>query len=300
MLEREIEGVILVGYDMFLLELPERLRPRRERYRASVACYEGLRERADDDPEKVAAKQAWLAADNPAYFRLNILGMAKIRAVMDAAGMLAWQGSLPPMPAWEHVPLQTLDGEPFHPELGYPDDRCTPEQIAYMDARDEWRRYRPGGNVGVQAWKLQSNDFWVVTAEECAEALSVWDPLLQEDQEEIVEAVTKTDIAGSDESLRFWEEALARVGAVDSDDSGPGHQPPTLMTPTGTSDDSERWLLEELAVPAQSDESGPVRDEPGMIAVTANRGEHRDLPEVWRRWLEFLRLGAETDGFMVE
>ena len=203
---------------------------------------------------------------DPRYFGLSISGIASVRAAMGAAGMLASDmlasgESQIEFPDWRHVPPEKLDGTPFHPDCYYPAEVCTPEQIAYMDALDGVRRYRPEGNSGIQTWKLRSNDYWIVNADECAEALQAWASVEPERRHAIIESVVAEDIA---ESGSGWIEAMGNICGSDGDDPRDVRLEPLVVTPCG------RY--------------------PTVAAFVA----------VWFDWLAFLRLGAEGDGFMVE
>lgn len=198
----------------------------------------------------------------PRYLCLNIVGMGEARAAMRLAGMLAMEGSPIRLPSCRSLPAEALDGTPFHPESYYPDELCTPEQVAYMDALDHWRRYRPTGNVGIQAWKLESNDHWIVTAEECAEALRAWESLSPGRQQEIREAVVEMDIGASDASIR------------------------SAAIPDVTED--------------LDDASSAGDHVSAVVHVKVPRTALARFIAEWDEWLGFLRLGAEGDGFMVD
>jgi hypothetical protein len=248
---------------MYLLDLPERLWPALEAHREAERRHDPLRDRPPDDPEKRAAWEALEATPNPAYLCLNADGMALVRLAMLNAEMLAAEGSPLPLPALEHLPTTTLDGERFHPDLGYPDELCTPEQIAWMDALDRWRRYRPEGNIGIQAWKLRSNDLWIVTAEECAEAVRAWESLEQQCQQAILELAVAADVTESDPSRRSLVDAAADAF---------------------NTTDEHRFERGRRKL---------------SVVLEGHRSEVERFTVRWDRWLGYLRLGAEGDGFKV-
>ena len=252
-----------MGYDLYLLDLPEHLQPQMQKHRRLWDRYVALRDRPSEDPEQRAAWEALEVCPDPGYFRLSITGMGRMRAVMDLAGMLAREGTPLHRPDWRHLPDKTLDGKLFRPDGYQPGAILTPDQIAYVDELGRWCRYRPGGNVGIQAWKLRSNDYWIVTAEECAESLRTWESLPPERQQGHLGTVATTDIVESDESLRSWRQTLEHAFETGGFD---GQQP-----------------------------------EPGSVTVTLDRpADLSRLIALWEAWLGFLRLAAEGDGFTVE
>jgi hypothetical protein len=93
------------------------------------------------------------ANDAPDYFRLNIWGMATMRAIMARSGvMLSADCVWPEHPGDEHF---DDDGEPL-----------TPKGRAFRDAVEAVLRQSPEQGK-VPFFKFGSNDGWVITPEEC-------------------------------------------------------------------------------------------------------------------------------------
>lgn len=132
-----------------------------------------------DDPgaqaalDECAAAFADLDAADRSYFRLNISGMSWARGFMAERGMLCD----PPHDPWPDYPLE--DGYRAQEWVKYPEDRegdpPPAEDLAiaekYVAEMDAVRRCHPGECPGIPAFKLGSNDSWVVLPAECKAAL---------------------------------------------------------------------------------------------------------------------------------
>jgi hypothetical protein len=62
--------------------------------------------------------------------------------------------------------------EPWFPPAGDPDDDLAPQRRHDADLR--WRSQTPPGRTGIPAFKLQSNDRWLVTDREIDDALAAY------------------------------------------------------------------------------------------------------------------------------
>lgn len=253
-----------MGYDLCLLYIPDRMEPQLRKHRELSYRVDELIERPPDDPELASAREALKGSPDPRYCKLNLSAMVTVRALMEAAGMLATEGARPEFPSLERVQHLTLDGQQFHPELYFPHEVCTPEQVAFMDAVQQQRRYRPEGSVGVQWWKLQSNDYWIVTAEECSEAVSRWESLGPDRRRELLEEFAGLHL---DNTINWLDEFRDTFGpSLEAIERGSvaGHSDPVAV------------------------ESVEIPDGPDHLVT------------LWAKWLAYLHLGAESSGFMVE
>jgi len=97
--------------------------------------------------------------EDEGYFRLNIWGMSQYREAMFLIGML--DTSPEPDTGWPKDP-PGIDWDEFYEDRNsYPEYREALE--AFLSAK--------GSGTGIGAWKFTSNDGWIVTPEECVEAL---------------------------------------------------------------------------------------------------------------------------------
>lgn len=238
------EGDNDVGYDMYLETVPDHLKARRQEYLALEDRSAELRGKPDGDAEKHAVLAALEALEDPAYFRASIGGMIALRDVMSAAGMVA-----PPArpPSWVHpnersIPVRSV-GRDVNGVEHWQWVWDSPEYRSFIEQTE----YRCKGTIGIAMWKLCSNDGWVVTAEECSEALAVWDSLTSEAQRSLV----TEHIDSARDMQDSPEEARIRFGAE-------------LRVP-----------VEQLSLLRQYDD------------------------EFWAKWLAWLRLGADSEGFIV-
>jgi hypothetical protein len=120
------------------------------------------------------------------YFRLNIWGMSVAREQLFAVGAIN-VAEMPPYPqladfglerypqyqrgpAGEWKRLDLLDDE--HRPL---DPGPTPLEVRYLEAVEGWEQYSPPGEIGIPAYKLGSNDGWVVQWAEIESGLAFAD-----------------------------------------------------------------------------------------------------------------------------
>lgn len=182
-----------MGYDLYLVETPEGVEEATVAARkAAITANEVAKARTEEvlarkpdairpspfptdndpepDPELLAIEQerraAWdaLSEAQTDYFRLNIWGMGKCREVMDRYGMLADE-----RPIEAEFPLDSP--EPYEEHFDFEGEPITDEARAYEATREQVLRAR-SPEPGIGWWKLCSNDGWVVTPEECREALA--------------------------------------------------------------------------------------------------------------------------------
>lgn len=140
-----------MGYDLYVEHDPaaERLETLREQGKGW------------DDPEYVQAIDARL--DGPGYWRESIWSIGRLREQMRLHGMLVEDV--------DHAPFPSNDGVPKTPE-GYLDDE-SPEYQAMQAAADlitDAEAEDPP--TGIPAYKLGSNDGWLVTRREIEAALA--------------------------------------------------------------------------------------------------------------------------------
>lgn len=125
--------------------------------------------------------------DDPAYFRLNIWGMGRIRAVMTDLGMVYTpEGGRERFPDLSDYDLtdEQYDAIEYHDESWVSQELKDlyvkldhTHKIAhnrYKRAVAEYLAATPPGGRGIPAHKLASNDGWIVTPEEIRQALSVY------------------------------------------------------------------------------------------------------------------------------
>ena len=93
--------------------------------------------------------------DHPGRFKSNWPGMRRLMRRMAVTGMLITDAAEPPAGA-SIVELS----------------RMPPEERKVAGA---WLSYHPEGFAGIPWWKLDSNDYWHVTSEECRQALEAWE-----------------------------------------------------------------------------------------------------------------------------
>lgn len=134
------------------------------------------------------------------YFRYNILGMGEARNALDALGMLdtsfrptwpqaedfgfevAANGRVPEL--WDLV--EALDGQGGERECpAGTDPDAWARMLAYQDANTALVEGEAETPAGIPAYKLGSNDGWLVTSREIEAALAV---LGDRDREAVAEA----------------------------------------------------------------------------------------------------------------
>lgn len=170
-------------------------------------------------------KHIFSSPDHDPYFRLNIWRMSAFTGKMDALGMLKdtrGDDRFPESPEEIEDVIEGLDEavymamggdidmnneadilkaieegctrvvwlECYGPESDAPMPRPTEEQIdlfvKYKQAIQNHLEARDPSTPGIDAIKFSSNDGWVVTREECASAVAVWDSLPQEERDRVV------------------------------------------------------------------------------------------------------------------
>lgn len=140
------------------------------------------------------------------YFRLNIWGMGRYRNQMEQLGMGVWDyepGDWPKAPDGDVY--YTLDDYLYDLDSTAPnfeeqvaktiEDKIADKAdidltvvttwIALRKERDEYLTKR-GTTKGIALHKFCSNDGWLVTAEECAEAVAIWDALPKRGRQAVV------------------------------------------------------------------------------------------------------------------
>lgn len=133
------------------------------------------------------------------YFHRNMWGMGELRPEMDRLGMLvtnyyfvsAWtghpDGPYPPFPKYpgdEHFAMETMDGfidgnTGDTLTIANRDEPKTADAINYIKELEKTLRWRPEVS-GIPIHKLCDNSGWIVTAEECQEALEAYDRWIAE------------------------------------------------------------------------------------------------------------------------
>lgn len=118
-----------------------------------------LRNKPLPEPEAPEGTPPW-EREQPNYFRLNVWGMSRWVAAMDRLGMVDMDGDrtlgFPEVPAQ----YRDLDFEDYPPQLQEAIDR----NLADHGTAGE----------GIPWWKFSSNDGWIVTPEECRQALAAF------------------------------------------------------------------------------------------------------------------------------
>lgn len=144
-------------------------------------------------------------ANKPAdltYFRLNIWGMGKYAQLMSVAGMLTESKENPWLwPRCEQFDITEDEWYAFE-EDGGDEAGLSPETIVkcekFQDANNEHRRTH-GATPGIPGHKFGSNDGWVVTSEECAQARAQFARFLGSSAADVDRAITEYGKLGEDE-----------------------------------------------------------------------------------------------------
>jgi len=142
-----------MGYDMST-EIQD------PRVAAAKACYflsweDGV-EFTDEKKEQLRDEYHRLESEIGGYFRLNIFGMGAYRDIMDDFGMV----NDDPAPPFIDAP-EDIDWDKYHEDpLSYPEYREADNAVLGFE----------GPSVGIPIVKLCSNDGWLVTPRQCAEA----------------------------------------------------------------------------------------------------------------------------------
>ena len=179
-----------MGYDMYIEEPDEDLRPEHQRLHEILYGNDGLyarRNKGEAGVELVieTTRRSYDELDNHFYFRLNISGMVQCRKLMAQRGMI-FEGTERPWPLREEFP--------------------TDED--YKRACDAHRDAADGDQPGIPVHKLSSNDGWLVTPIECMGALKVWDSLGEKD----LPTLGREPVVWWPEWLEFLEEAAEHGG----------------------------------------------------------------------------------------
>jgi hypothetical protein len=135
------------------------------------------------DPEYKRLMDKLYEEDDPAYFRLNIWGMGFMRAWMSKLGMLNEACSPPVFPDAESFGVR--EEEIAGAEYSGPDEivdewgeKHSPEWIEYQEATTRVKDSPPDTGFGIAWYKLGSNDGWLVTPQECNEAIEAFNAAL--------------------------------------------------------------------------------------------------------------------------
>jgi hypothetical protein len=160
---------------------------------------------------QTAVERTFDEGDDPTYFRLNIHGMGKYRALMDGLGMLNYTDPPEDWPDREtfKIPQITVHPDYTGGQDYLDDDESSPQYAAYEAAYDEWRGFMPEG-TGITLAKLCSNDGWIVTPEECESALAIWDVL----DTDTKMGVRQAAVAKSDDEINLFIQRLEQGEAV--------------------------------------------------------------------------------------
>ncbi len=212
-----------MGYDMSTVITPEG--ETRAVDRARTAFYEACNERdalPADDPHRIIAQEKvdrlseTLRKTERSYFRLNIWGMGRYRDAMLALGM-AYESAEDPSRAWPEFPRQTrrieliaeafieeMDPSEYLAKYGDTDEQREPacdDELAlvraYNDQTEMLRKEHPAGGDTIPLHKLCSNDDWLVTPDECLNALAAWYRATAGERDD---ALTSVGI----EDLEYW------------------------------------------------------------------------------------------------
>ncbi|TXH53635.1 MAG: hypothetical protein E6Q97_12780 [Desulfurellales bacterium] len=198
-----------MGYDMRMVNDPtdqSLLKTRRGTFYAAVKARDALpkHERGNIDPATFQSPSfdfddhsAWVGrtpryaaaqdavceasrmVDNAdaGYFCLNIWGMSLCRQIMAEHNMLA-DGGHPLWPEAKDFDATSDEIDEWYDKIYYPEDgevaEPPPNVAAYFDALKAVKCYHPEGTTGVPTFKLCSNDGWVVTSDECRQAVDAW------------------------------------------------------------------------------------------------------------------------------
>jgi hypothetical protein len=135
-----------------------------------VDPFTALAEQSDVDPELLAIElerqTAWeeFESCNVSYYRLNIWGMGRCREAMQHYNMLAFGE-----PEYDYSDLPNFP----EPEEEHWDDDMEPLTHEAREYRMMQHRILSAGSPdpGIPIWKLCSNDGWLVTPQECLQAL---------------------------------------------------------------------------------------------------------------------------------
>lgn len=158
-------------------------------------------------PEWLDAQQAVSKAMDAMYaeggeYRLNVWGMGVAREVMAKAGMIHNEGE-DNAPPWGAGGDCSICDEPGEVE-GHDWSECRLER----EPRLSWAPEHPG----ICAWKLGSNDGWVVTAIECRSAVEAWEALDTIEQVELLTSVKPDGIIWWPEWIAYLTLAAAGHG----------------------------------------------------------------------------------------
>lgn len=154
-----------MGYGMYVINQPERLK------QIEAELWNDTEPPSPERRQELYKEKWALEEETGSCFRLNIWGMGEYCNVMEQIGMLEWEESVPPFPDSADYDIPQLEvaynGETYHE-----DDEDSPEYAAYKRALDAKLAY---GTVGViPGHKFCSNDGWIVTPKECANALDAY------------------------------------------------------------------------------------------------------------------------------
>ncbi|WP_327667926.1 MULTISPECIES: hypothetical protein [unclassified Streptomyces] len=139
------------------------------------------------DGELDAAWDAYDKARTGLYFRLNIWGMGTARQLMGALDMLT-DAFMPQWPTPEAYDLTDYPDDPEHHPQGSEREaahaRLTDQERAFLEASRNTRD-QDAQTPGIPAYKLTSNDGWLVTEREITSALEAWNKANPNDQKEV-------------------------------------------------------------------------------------------------------------------
>lgn len=157
--------------------------------------------------------------DDPAYFRLNIWGMGRVRRAMAELGMVyVAAGDEDEFPNLASYGLTQAEYEAieYHAESWADEElkaayaKVTEGQKAaheqYEKAVETHLSAHPRGGSGIPVHKLGSNDGWIVTPEEISQALTVYYPWREKHGKEHEELVLQFLEATDPDWLKVWND----------------------------------------------------------------------------------------------
>lgn len=169
---------------------------------------------------KVSAAYNRLREVERSYFRLNIWGMGNVRRAMLDLGMCfesgyEWGAGWPAYPedgTGAAIAAEALSEDSDPQEYAakyYSGQEVTESDIAtaraYHDQANALRRDHFGAADGIPVHKFGSNDGWIVTPNECLQALAIWHATPQSARDDAFESAGMADADWE----RIWKNWLA-------------------------------------------------------------------------------------------
>ncbi|WP_455403023.1 hypothetical protein [Streptomyces bambusae] len=165
-----------MGYDLYIKDAPG------EEERAAVAAAAERLKEAQAAGKGIAEAYAALDAANRSYFRFSIWSIGAAEELMSSFGMLSFEAA----PDW---PDPGAEGYTAAMEAlrKNPEDTAARKALDEVTARmegvhEQIRNFDPEG-PGIAAYKLGSNDGWLVSPREIGAALEAYEKAPVEDRE---------------------------------------------------------------------------------------------------------------------